>query len=147
MMSRVEQTINATYDVSYDLTSNVATYFMVKGKGFNMFNCQVSAYDSSDYSSWDSSYLSTVILLKDIVKKQAPKIQLVDVKSSKLLIDSVTFKEFTIETYYPQKDVTLKVIWLCANFGAYDLSLNISYTDEEWKDFCLESIAQSKFLE
>ncbi len=147
MMSRTEQTINATYDVSYDLTSNVTTYFMVKGKGFNMFNCQVSAYDSSEHSSWDSSYLSTVILLKDIVKKQAPNIQLVDSKSTTVLIDSVTFREFTVETFYPQMDVTLNVIWLCANFGAYDMSLNISYTDEEWKDFCLELIAQSKFLE
>lgn len=146
MMSRTEQKLNATYDASYDLTSNVTTYFMIKGEGFNMFNCQVSTYDSSEHDSWDSSYINTVLLMEDLIKKQAPFIELLDSKSETLLIDNVEFKKFDIQTKYPN-NITLNVIWLCANFGAYDLSINISYTDETWRDFCLELISKSQFID
>lgn len=146
MMSRTEQKLNATYDASYDLTSNVTTYFMIKGEGFNMFNCQVSTYDSSEHDSWDSSYINTVLLMEDLIKKQAPFIELLDSKSETLLIDNVEFKKFDIQTKYPN-NITLNVIWLCANFGAYDLSINISYTDETWRDFCLDLISKSQFID
>ncbi|MEY2924720.1 MAG: hypothetical protein RLZZ337_1268 [Bacteroidota bacterium] len=146
MMSRTEQKLNATYDASYDLTSNVTTYFMIKGEGFNMFNCQVSTYDSSEHDSWDSSYINTVLLMEDLIKKQAPFIELLDSKSETLLIDNVEFKKFDIQTKYPN-NITLNVIWLCANFGAYDLSINISYTDETWRDFCLDLIPKSQFID
>jgi hypothetical protein len=145
-MSRTEQKLNATYDASYDLTSNVTTYFMIKGEGFNMFNCQVSTYDSSEHDSWDSSYINTVLLMEDLIKKQAPFIELLDSKSETLLIDNVEFKKFDIQTKYPN-NITLNVIWLCANFGAYDLSINISYTDETWRDFCLDLIPKSQFID
>ena len=84
--------------------------------------------------------------MEDLIKKQAPFIELLDSKSETLLIDNVEFKKFDIQTKYPN-NITLNVIWLCANFGAYDLSINISYTDETWRDFCLELISKSQFID
>ena len=147
MMSKAEYVINDYLKDSLDLDSVVKPYFLIRNGNFNMMNCQVSVFDSSAFPSWDSSHSFTTELVVEIIEKQGPKIQLLNSTLGTLTLNGKEFKSQILETYYPDIDISMHTIWLCSNFGAYDLGFNISYTDEAWKEEAIRILSKIQYLE
>lgn len=147
LYNSVEYIINDTYNDSIEIDGLVKPYFLIRNGNYNMLNCQVSIFDSTAFPNWDSSNVFATNFLVDMIQRQEPRIQLLHSLTDTISLNSSIFNSLALSTYYPVSQIKLNTLWLCSNFGDYDLSITITYTDISWKEEALKILQNIEYLD
>jgi hypothetical protein len=147
LYNSVEYIINDTYNNSIEIDGLVKPYFLIRNGNYNMLNCQVSVFDSTAFPNWDSSNVFAANFLINLIERQEPRIELLSSTTSTILLNNCIFNSLALKTYYPELKITLNTLWLCSNFGDYDLSITITYTDIAWKEEALRVLQKIQYLD
>lgn len=147
LYNSVEYIINDTYNDSIEIDGLVKPYFLIRNGNYNMLNCQVSVFDSTAFPNWDSSNAFAANFLINLIERQKPRIELLNSATSTVSLNGCVFNSLKLKTYYPELKITLNTLWLCSNFGDYDLSITITYTDLAWKKEALRNLQEIQYLD
>ena len=137
--------LNNAYGTSAEDFDEVKPLFTIRQGQFNIFGSTRNPYDSSLFDTWKESYEVSKLMIIDLFKQQGPDLKVTDTASSTEIIDGLSFEKFYIKTFYPKRNLTMKTYWYCRKYGNYDLSINISYTDESIGKNYLDILRNSKF--
>jgi hypothetical protein len=122
----------------------VKTLFYLLDNRFNGFNSAISKFDRS-FGTWEKTHQDDKQTVLTALNAQKSNIEIIDTISSQEVIDDISFEKLLLKIYYPKQNVTSTTIWYAQKVNNYDLTINISFTDEKIGTEYLKILRASKF--
>jgi hypothetical protein len=119
--------------------------FIVKKDMYNFWGSTITALDTSNFKTWQSSYDNQKKAVIDVIKSNAPSISLLDTVSSTENIDGLTFQKFYLKTSYPSLNLTLENYWYYRLQNGLEFSINITFNNKDIGNSYLSLLRASKF--
>jgi len=131
-------------DLNIELSKD-EVLFVIKKDNYNYFGSSVTAFDTSNFKIWETSYAFYKKSLVDLLLSKSDLITLLDTSSSIEKIDGLTFQKFYTKTAYPKQNLILENYWYYRKQGSLELSINILFDNKKNGDQYLELLKSSKF--
>jgi hypothetical protein len=119
--------------------------FIIKKDMYNYFGSSVTALDTSNFKTWQSSYNYQKKAVIDLIKSKESSISLLDTASAIENIDGLTFQKFYLKTSYPSLNLILENYWYYRLQNGLEFSINITFNDKEVGKSYLSLLRASKF--
>jgi hypothetical protein len=128
----------------YKLTTG-EVLFVIRRDENNFFSSNITAFDSSHFKTWESSYSYAKENLLEIIESGKRIVTLVDTATSTEIIDGILFQKFFMRTKYPNQEIIRDTYWYYTEKKGIELSINISFADSIIGNKYLSVLRASKF--
>ena len=140
IQNATKEKTNLNIELSHD-----EVLFIIKKNTYNYFGSSVTAFDTSNFKTWEISYSFYKKSLTDLLLSKTDQITLLDTASTIEKIDGLIFQRFYTKTAYPKQNLTLENYWYYRKQGNLELSINILFDNKKNGDLYLELLKSSKF--
>lgn len=99
--------------------------------GYNGFNSTMDKTNKRVFKSWRERHLADKADILKTLNAGKGNFEIRDTSTSKHVIGGVEFERFAFTIFSPARKINMQTYWYAAEVNNYNVSINISYTDEE----------------
>jgi len=119
--------------------------FLIRKDAYNYFGSSITAFDTTNFKTWESAYSFEKKTVVDIIKSNEPLILLLDSASSTENIDGLIFQKFYMKTSYPRQNLILENYWYYRQQDNLEFSINVTFNNKDIGNNYLTLLRASKF--
>ena len=119
--------------------------FVIRKDAYNYFGSSITAFDTTNFKTWESAYSYEKKMVVDLIKSKEPLILLLDSASSTENIDGLIFQKFYMKTSYPRQNLILENYWYYRQQENLEFSINVTFNNKDIGNSYLTLLRASKF--
>ena len=131
-------------DLNFELSKS-EVLFVIRKDAYNYFGSSITAFDTTNFKTWESAYSYEKKMVVDLIKSKEPLILLLDSASSIENIDGLIFQKFYMKTSYPRQNLILENYWYYRQQENLEFSINVTFNNKDIGNSYLTLLRASKF--